>query len=105
MAVNGPAAQDKTLIIVKEDGCSYCEHAIRHVQEWQKQEEKYLAVDVVVIDEEAHPDYTEKNHCYVFPSFFAGGVKLYEGIATKEVVRQILEIVLSGNFQPLELVK
>ena len=49
-----------------------------------------------VIDERKQPDIANKYDYYLVPTFYVDGVKLHEGVATKEKVEYVLKQALEG---------
>ena len=57
----------------------------------QKEDPRYQKIDLTVIDENLQPELANRYDYYYVPTFFVGGIKVHEGVASKEIVRTVLE--------------
>lgn len=78
------------------DVCPYCIKAQRWLDELMKEHPEYNNIPMKVIDERKQPDIANKFDYYLVPTFYVDGVKLHEGVATKEKVEYVLKQALNG---------
>ena len=77
----------------KLKNCPYCIRANNYLEELL-QEERYKSIQIRHIDEQIETELANSHDYYLVPTFFLGDRKLFEGIMTKEDVRQVLEETL-----------
>lgn len=73
----------------------YCKHALSWMEELKKEDSRYANVEIKVIDEEKEPDFAKQYDYYYVPTYFVDGVKVHEGVPSKEIVREVFEKALS----------
>lgn len=61
------------------------------MDELKKENPKYSAVDIKIIDEGIHPDIAGKYDYYYVPTYYVAGNKVHEGVASKDIVRNMFE--------------
>jgi thioredoxin 1 len=83
-----------TVFMFVTDWCPYCKQALNLMEELKKENPKYSEVEVKIIDEEREPEIAEKYDYYYVPTFFVNGVKIHEGIPSKEIIRTVYEKAL-----------
>lgn len=75
--------------------CPYCLSAVKWLRELQAEEPRYQAVEMEVIDEIAEARRAAAYNYYLVPTFYVDNVKVHEGVASKEIVRGVLERALA----------
>ena len=75
-------------LFVIED-CPHCKNALSLMEEICKEHPEYKNVKIEMIDENKDADYAAKFDYYYVPTFFVDGVKIHEGIPTKEAVEKV----------------
>ena len=83
-----------TLFIL--ESCPYCVRARQYLKELQTEDPKYLSVEIDMIDEKANKALANSYDYYLVPTFYLGKTKLFEGIMTKEDVRNVMESALAS---------
>lgn len=79
------------------EGCPYCKQAREALKELISENEKYSLVSFEWVEENQHPEISEKYDYYSVPSMFVDGEKIYEAHRgekyeeCKENVRKVLE--------------
>ena len=79
------------------EGCPYCKQAHEALKELISENEKYSSVSFEWVEENQHPEISEKYDYYSVPSMFVDGEKIYEAHRgekyeeCKENVRKVLE--------------
>ncbi|MBQ3644961.1 MAG: thioredoxin family protein [Synergistaceae bacterium] len=79
------------------EGCPYCKQAREALKELISENEKYSSVSFEWVEENQHPEISEKYDYYSVPSMFVDGEKIYEAHRgekyeeCKENVRKVLE--------------
>lgn len=76
--------------------CPYCIKARKYLNELREEDVRYRDVVIDLIDERLNKALADAHDYYLVPSFYLGPTKLFEGIMTKEDVRQVLEIALKS---------
>lgn len=76
--------------------CPYCVRARKYLKELQDEDPKYKSVEIDLIDERQNRALANSYDYYLVPTFYLGKTKLYEGIMTKEDVRNVLETALAS---------
>ncbi len=83
------------------EGCPYCRQAKEALKELKNENEKYSSVLIEWIEENQHPEISEKYDYYRVPSMFIENEKIYEAHTgekfdeCKENVKKVLEAAMS----------
>ena len=83
------------------DGCPYCRQAREALKELTSENEKYSQVSIEWIEENQHPEISEKFDYYYVPSMFIENKKIYEAHRgekfeeCKENIKRVLEAAVS----------
>ena len=67
-----------SLTVFYLDGCPYCRMGRRAAEELEKENAAYAAVAIDWIEENAHPEISDRYDYYRVPAIFCGEEKLYE---------------------------
>lgn len=62
--------------------------------ELTQEEAQYQELQVEMIDEQLHPEVIKTYSYYYVPTYYVDGVKIHEGVPTKEIVRDVFERAL-----------
>lgn len=81
----------KPVIMFITDWCPYCKQAIPWIEELKTENPKYADIEVKIIDEEIHPEISKTYDYYYVPTFYVDNVKINEGAASKNIVREVFE--------------
>jgi len=81
----------KEIMYFMMDVCPYCIKAQKWLDELMKEHPEYKNIPMKVIDERKQPGIANKYDYYLVPTFYVDGVKLHEGVATKEKVEYVLK--------------
>ena len=71
--------------------CPYCRQALAWEAELAAENEAYGTVEIERIDESAQAELAATYDYYYVPTYYADGVKLHEGAATKDKIRHVLD--------------
>lgn len=71
--------------------CPHCKRARNWIAELKKENPEYDKIDVELIDEQVNNELANQYDYYYVPSIFEGNIKLHEGVATKEVIKDIFD--------------
>ena len=74
--------------------CPHCHNAYAWMDELRAENEKYKQIELIMVDETEEPEYAAKFDYYYVPTFYVDGVKVHEGIASLEIMRNIFDSVL-----------
>ena len=83
------------------EGCPYCRQAREALKELMNKNENYSKVSLDWIEENQHPEISEKFDYYYVPSMFIDDKKIYEAHRgenfdeCKENIRRVLETAIS----------
>lgn len=83
----------KLTMFVLED-CPYCKQAFAIQEQLCRQEPRYREIEIQVIEEEQHKDIAAQYDYYYVPCYFIGKQKLFEGVPTPKIIRNVLETAL-----------
>lgn len=69
----------KKIVLIKIQGCPYCEQAYKAVAELKAENKNFEAAEIEIIDENLQPELAEKFlNYYYLPSMFVDNKKIYE---------------------------
>ena len=74
--------------------CPYCKEALRWMDELCKEDKKYEAIEIEIIDERVQPEIADQYDYYYVPTYYVGGKKLHEGAASLEKIRRVFDAAL-----------
>ena len=81
----------KEITFFMMDVCPYCKKAQKWLDELMAEHPEYKKIPMKVIDERKEPDIANRYDYYLVPTFYVDGVKLHEGVATKEKIEAVLK--------------
>lgn len=81
----------KPIIMFITDWCPHCKRASKWMEELLAENPKYSELQLRVVDEEKEPDFSKQYDYYYVPTYYLDGVKVHEGVASKEIIRDIFE--------------
>lgn len=81
----------KPIIMFVTDWCPYCKQALSWMEELKNENPKYADLNIKIVDEENEPDISKEYDYYYVPTYYIDGVKVHEGAASEDVVREIFE--------------
>ena len=90
----------KKILAFYIDGCPYCKQARKAVDELTN-ESQYAGVQIEWVNENQHPEISERYNYYYVPTMFVDDVKIYEAKRgesydeCKENVKRVFEEALS----------
>lgn len=73
--------------------CPHCVDLRRWIEELYTEDSDYQKIEIEYIDEEEATDIAEQYDYYYVPSIFVKETKVHEGIASKEIIKNIFEQV------------
>lgn len=83
-----------TVYMFITDWCPYCKQALSYMEELKNENPNYSNIEVKVIDEERQPEIAKQYDYYYVPTYYVNGVKIHEGIPSKDIVRTVFEKAL-----------
>ena len=75
-------------------GCPFCRQAERWMEEVVREHPEYAAVEVRTVEERSEREFARGFDYYYVPTFYVGGVKAHEGVATKSIVESVYKKAL-----------
>lgn len=79
--------------------CPHCQNARQWMKELCEENSVYKTIHIDIIDEQKEATIANTYDYYYVPSFFDGNTKLHEGIASKEIIKNIFDDYLKGGEQ------
>jgi len=73
------------------DWCPYCKKAFSIIEDLKNTNPQYENVEIKVIDKEREPDIAKQYDYYLVPTFYVDGVKLHEGVPSKDIILKVFE--------------
>lgn len=86
----------KKILMFTMESCPYCVMAHRWMKELLDEHPEYKKIEMRIVDEVEHPAYANRFDYWYVPTYYVGGVKVHEGVPTKEIVRGVYERAYSG---------
>jgi glutaredoxin len=84
----------KPVVMIILERCPHCNNARRWMEELKLENPQYQALRIEMIDEQLHPEVIQTYSYYYVPTYYVDGVKVHEGVPTKEIVRDVLDKAL-----------
>ncbi|MBU3180767.1 glutaredoxin domain-containing protein [Clostridium psychrophilum] len=81
----------KPVIMFVTEWCPYCKKALAWMENIKKQNPQYADIEVKIIDEELRPDIAKQYTYYYVPTYYVDGIKIHEGVVSKNIVNKIFE--------------
>ncbi|MCB2354066.1 thioredoxin family protein [Clostridium estertheticum] len=81
----------KPVIMFVTEWCPYCKKALGWMENIKKQNPEYADIEIKIIDEELEPDIAKQYTYYYVPTYYVDGIKVHEGVASKNIVNNIFE--------------
>ena len=61
------------------------------MEELVSENQKYLELQVQIIDEEQEPEAAKKFDYYYVPTYYVGDTKVHEGVPSKDIIKEVFE--------------
>jgi len=84
----------KKITMFVMETCPHCNRALRWMEELYAENAAYSAIEIEKIDEQAHPEIADKYDYYYVPTYYVGGEKLHEGVASLEIIRGVFDAAM-----------
>ncbi|HEY8888745.1 MAG TPA: thioredoxin family protein [Clostridium sp.] len=84
----------KPVIMFVTEWCPYCKKALAWMETIKIQNPEYTGIDIKIIDEELKPDIAKQYNYYYVPTYYVDGVKVHEGVTSKNIILGIFEKAL-----------
>ena len=84
------------------DFCPYCRNADRAIKELLKENPDFSKIEINKINEDRHPEISERYDYYYVPTFFVDGKKEYEAHPgesyeeSKSIIKKIFKDIIGG---------
>lgn len=75
-------------------GCPYCRNALQWQDEWIRLNPAYGKIPLEIIDENEQYALAKAHDYYLVPTWYVDGIKVHEGAASRDIVRQVLDRAL-----------
>lgn len=76
------------------EGCPHCRKAREMMTEIFSRHPEYAKVPFTVIDEIINPEIADQYDYYYVPTFYTDGVKMMEGVPTKDAIEKAFSAAL-----------
>ena len=80
----------KKVKIFYMEGCPHCRRAFRILDDLIANNSEYANIDMEYIDENKDVQAANAHDYYYVPTFYVDGVKVHEGVPTKEKIERVL---------------
>jgi len=84
----------KPVLMFITNWCPYCKEAYYIMDDLKKMNPQYANIEVKIIDEERQPKIAKQYDYYYVPTFYVNGVKIHEGVPSKDIIRSVFEEAL-----------
>lgn len=81
----------KKILMFTMECCPYCVMAHRWMKEILCDHPEYRDIEIEIVDELEQPVFADKFDYYYVPTYYVGGVKVHEGVPTKQIIREVYE--------------
>ena len=86
-----------TVVVLVTSWCPHCRRALSWIDELKKENPSFSVIEIKTIDEEREPEAAEKYDYYYVPTFYVDDEKIFEGVPSKEIIRNVFEKALEKN--------
>ncbi len=86
----------KKLTYVMAQWCPYCKMATRWLNTLMNEDERFKDIDIDVVDIDADPQRAAEYPHELVPNFWIDGKKVFEGVPSKPIIRDIIEKTLES---------
>lgn len=87
----------KDIVMFIQKNCPYCRRAKLWMDELMQEHPEFAKIRLTVIDENLEPEVASKANYYYVPTYFVGGVKEHEGVASKAKIERIFLMALGDR--------
>lgn len=81
----------KPVLMFITSWCPYCKRAYSMINDLKNTHPEFENIEVTIIDEERQPEIAKLYDYYYVPTFYVDGVKLYEGVPSKAIIKKVFE--------------
>ena len=81
----------KPVLMFITSWCPYCKQAYSIIEDLKNTNPEYANIEVNIIDEERQPEISKQYDYYYVPTFYVNGVKIHEGVPSKDIIRKVFE--------------
>ncbi len=86
----------KKILMFTMKSCPYCVKARRWMGEVLKENPQYEALEIEYVDELEEPARANTYDYWYVPTYYVGGKKVHEGVASKEIVQRVFQEAFEG---------
>jgi thioredoxin 1 len=86
----------KKILMFTMESCPYCQNARRWMKELLRERPEYKDIEIEIIDEVEEPELADTFDYWYVPTYYVDGVKLHEGVPTKEIVENVYKEAYKG---------
>lgn len=81
----------KKITMMYLKNCPYCKKAQAWMEELFEEHPAYRNIELERIEESEQPEIADSLDYWYVPSYFVDGIKVHEGVATKEKIQDVFE--------------
>ena len=74
--------------------CPYCKAALKWMDELYEMDPAYKNLDIEIIDENIHPEISDRYDYTYVPTYYVGGEKLHDGVASLEKIKRVFDAAM-----------
>ncbi len=86
----------KPIVMFELSFCPHCRNARRWIAEEAEAHPEYRDLSIEYVDEIRERERASRHDYYLVPSFYVDGVKVHEGVASRDIVARILSDAYTG---------
>lgn len=79
----------KPILMFTMASCPYCRRAHKLMEELLVQHPAYKDIPIEIIDEVEQPDVANTYDYYYVPTYYVGGIKMFEGAPSREDIVRV----------------
>lgn len=84
----------KKILMFTMASCPYCRNAHRWMDEILAEHPEYGKIEMQIVDEVQNSAFANKFDYWYVPTYYVDGVKVHEGVPTKEIVQGVYQKAL-----------
>lgn len=74
--------------------CPYCRRALKYIDELKSSDAKYDNISIEMIEESQNRALANRYDYYLVPCFYVDEKKVHEGVADKEDIKNVFDLVI-----------
>ena len=84
----------KPVVMFMMESCPHCKRARKWMDELTSENPVYKNLKIQMIDETKDPEVADKFDYYLVPTYYVDGEKVHEGVASRDIIKQVFDTAL-----------